>query len=141
MNLRIERSPNPSTEERQAILMPLRAYNASKSAGPPPEHIALLVRDDNDEIVGGVYARLFYQWLFMRPAVGAGAGPGTRHGHQVDADGRRPCARRGSASDLWLDTFEFQAPAFYRKCGYSEIGHIADYPPGHKHFFFQKRLS
>jgi hypothetical protein len=25
----------------------------------------LLVRDDNDEILGGLYARLFYQWLFI----------------------------------------------------------------------------
>ena len=60
MNLRIERKQNPSNEEREAILVPLRAYNASKSASPPPEHIALLIRDDNNEIVGGVYARLFY---------------------------------------------------------------------------------
>jgi hypothetical protein len=29
----------------------------------------------------------------------------------------------------------------YRKMGYSEFGHIVDYPPGHKRFFFQKRLT
>ncbi|MNI22581.1 GNAT family N-acetyltransferase [Pseudomonas sp. ACN5] len=140
MNLRIERKHNPSTEEREAILVPLRTYNASKSASPPPEHIALLIRDDNDEIVGGVYARLFYQWLFIDllavPEQARGQGMGTRLMQMAE-----DLAREKECVGLWLETFEFQAPEFYKKCGYSEIGHIADYPPGHKHFFFQKRLS
>jgi hypothetical protein len=38
MTLRIELSPNPTEEERQAILLPLRAYNASKAEGAVPEH-------------------------------------------------------------------------------------------------------
>ena len=140
MNLRIERKHNPSTEEREAILVPLRAYNASKSASPPPEHIALLIRDDNDEIVGGVYARLFYQWLFIDllavPEQARGQGMGNRLMQMAE-----DLAREKECVGLWLETFEFQAPEFYKKCGYSEIGHIADYPPGHKHFFFQKRLN
>jgi hypothetical protein len=42
---------------------------------------------------------------------------------------------------VWLDTFDFQAPEFYRQHGYVEFGHIDDYPPGHKRYFFQKRLA
>ena len=42
MNLRIELSQNPTEEQRQAILKPLRAYNGSKAEGNVPEHIALL---------------------------------------------------------------------------------------------------
>jgi GNAT superfamily N-acetyltransferase len=42
----------------------------------------LLVRDDNDEILGGLYARLFYQWLFIDllsvPEQARGQGMGTR---------------------------------------------------------------
>ncbi len=42
---------------------------------------------------------------------------------------------------IWLDTFDFQAPDFYRRHGYTEFGQqIDDYPPGSKRFFFQKRL-
>ena len=140
MTLRIELSPNPTEEERQAILQPLRAYNASKAAGAVPEHIALLVRDDNDEILGGLYARLFYQWLFIDllsvPEQARGQGMGTKLMQMAE-----DLAREKKCIGLWLDTFEFQAPEFYKKCGYSEIGHIADYPPGYKHFFFQKRLN
>jgi hypothetical protein len=57
MNLRIEFSPTPTEEERQAILLPLRAYNASKADGAVPEHIALLVRDENDVILGRCRSR------------------------------------------------------------------------------------
>ncbi|MGH8409424.1 MAG: GNAT family N-acetyltransferase, partial [Pseudomonas sp.] len=42
---------------------------------------------------------------------------------------------------IWLDTFSFQAPGFYRKLGFSEFGHIAEYPPGHTRHFFQKHLG
>ena len=135
MNLRIEFSPTPTEEERQAILLPLRAYNASKADGAVPEHIALLVRDDNDAILGGLYARLFYQWMFIDllsvPEQARGQGMGTRLMQMAEE-----LARERKCVGMWLDTFEF-----YKKCGYSEIGHIADYPPGYKHFFFQKRLS
>lgn len=140
MTLRIERVINPSSDDREAILVPLRAYNASKAASPPPENIALLIRDDNDEIVGGVYARLFYQWLFIDllavPEQARGQGMGTQLMQMAE-----DLAREKECVGVLLETFEFQAPEFYRKCGFVEVGHINDYPPGHKHFFFQKRLS
>jgi ribosomal protein S18 acetylase RimI-like enzyme len=40
----------------------------------------------------------------------------------------------------WLDTFSFQAPRFYQKLGYEVFG-VLDYPPKHKRFFLQKRLT
>jgi hypothetical protein len=44
----------------------------------------------------------------------------------------------GSAT-VFLDTFEFQAPEFYRKCGYRQIGQL-DVPAGFKRFWFAKQL-
>jgi GNAT superfamily N-acetyltransferase len=140
MELRIERKQNPTNEDREAILVPLRAYNASKSAGPPPEPVALLIRDENEQILGGLYARLFYQWLYIDllvvPEQARGQGLGSRLMQMAEE-----LARERKCVGLWLDTFDFQAPDFYQKLGYSEIGHIAEYPPGHRHYFFQKRLS
>ena len=42
---------------------------------------------------------------------------------------------------IWLDTFDFQAPEFYKKLGFSQFGEIVDYPPGHSRHYFQKRLK
>ena len=53
---------------------------------------------------------------------------------------RSDLAREKECVGIWLDTFSFQAPAFYQKMGYSELGQIVDYPPGHRRHFFQKRL-
>lgn len=65
MTLRIERTDAPTDEQRQAILAPLRAYNVAQTGGSPPELIAWLVRDEHDEIVGGLYGRVFFRWLYI----------------------------------------------------------------------------
>lgn len=139
MTLRIEQSQDPTDDERQAILLPLRAYNASKAGVTVAEPIALLVRDEHDDILGGLYAKVFYRWLFIEllsvPERARGQGLGSRLMQMAE-----DLAREKECVGMWLDTFEFQAPGFYKKMGYSELGHIADYPPGHKRFFFQKRL-
>ena len=41
---------------------------------------------------------------------------------------------------VYLDTFSFQAPGFYRKQGYTEFGELEGIPPGHSHYFFRKLL-
>lgn len=139
MTLRIELSKNASQEEREAILTPLRAYNASKAGATVSEQIALLVRNDSDEILGGLYGRVFFQWFFIEllsvPELARGQGMGSKLMQMAE-----DLAREKECVGIWLDTFDFQAPEFYKKHGYSELGHIADYPPGHKRFFFQKRL-
>jgi predicted N-acetyltransferase YhbS len=139
MPLRIERSQTPTDEERQAILLPLRAYNASKAGVSMQEPIALLVRDDCGEILGGLYARVFYQWMFIEllsvPEQSRGQGLGSKLMRMAE-----DVAREKECVGVWLDTFDFQAPGFYQKLGYSELGEIVDYPPGHKRLFFQKRL-
>lgn len=139
MTLRIERSINPTDAEEQAILLPLRAYNASKAGVSVSEPIALLVRDDDDKILGGLWGRVFYQWLFVEllsvPEQARGQGMGSKLMGMAE-----DLAREKACIGIWLDTFDFQAPEFYKKLGYSELGQIVDYPPGHTRFFFQKRL-
>jgi len=140
MPLRIEQSKNPTDEERQAILLPLLAYNAQKAGVSTPEPITLLVRDESGEILGGLHGRVFYRWLYIDllsvPEQGRGQGIGSTLMQMAE-----DLAREKDCIGVWLDTFDFQAPAFYRKLGYSELGQIADYPPGHTRFFFQKRLA
>ena len=40
-----------------------------------------------------------------------------------------------------LNTWDFQAPEFYERCGYQEYGREVDYPPGHTNFLFRKDLA
>jgi ribosomal protein S18 acetylase RimI-like enzyme len=41
---------------------------------------------------------------------------------------------------LFVDTFAFQAPAFYKKCGFSQIAEVPDYIAGHSRVFLRKML-
>lgn len=141
MSVRIELTLNPTEEERLAILEPLKRYNAQEAGDGKSEKLALMVRDElNDEIIGGLHARVLYRWLFIEllvvPDQTRGQGMGSRLMQMAE-----DLARERNCVGVWLDTFDFQAPDFYRKHGYSEFGHIDDYPPGHKRFFFQKRLT
>lgn len=139
MTLRIEMTQEPSPEDREAILAPLRAYNFAQAGDGKSELLALLVRDDNDVILGGLYGRFFFQWLFIEllsvPDEARGQGMGSQLMKMAE-----DLARDKGCVGIWLDTFDFQAPQFYQKLGFSEVGQIADYPPGHRRFFLQKRL-
>lgn len=139
MTLSIELTQNPTPEDREAILAPLRAYNVAQAGEGKSELMALLVRNDQGEILGGLYGRFFYQWLFIEllsvPEQARGEGMGSKLMNMAE-----DLAREKECLGIWLDTFDFQAPEFYKKLGYSELRQIVDYPPGHKRFFFQKRL-
>ncbi|GGM19929.1 GNAT family N-acetyltransferase [Pseudomonas asuensis] len=141
MSTRIEIKTHPKEDDRSAILKPLRAHNFSKAGDPKPESIALLVRDENtDEIIGGLYGEIFYRWLFIEllaiPEEARGQGIGSRLINMAE-----DVAREKGCIGIWLDTFDFQAPAFYQKHGFTEFGHLDNFPSEHKRFFFQKRLA
>ena len=141
MTLRIEHTDAPTDEERQAILAPLRAYNTARTGGSAPELVAWLVRDEHsDEIVGGLYGRVFFRWLYIEllvvPEQARGQGTGSTLMQMAEE-----LAREKGCVGIWLDTFDFQAPEFYKNHGFTECGRIDDYPPGHQRFFFQKRLA
>ncbi|GLH19947.1 MULTISPECIES: GNAT family N-acetyltransferase [Pseudomonas] len=139
MNLRIELTQNPTEEQRQAILQPLIEYNDAQTGGSKSEPFALMVKDQNGEILGGLYGRMIFRWMFIEllsvPEQGRGQGIGSKLMAQAEA-----LAREKNCYGLWLDTFDFQAPEFYKKLGFCQFGEIVDYPPGHKRHYFQKRL-
>lgn len=141
MNARIELTINPGEDERAAILKPLRAHNVAQAGDPQAQTIALLVRDERSHaVIGGLYGEIFYHWLFIEslaiPEQARGQGTGSRLMSMAEE-----LARERGCVGIWLDTFDFQAPGFYQKQGFSEFAQLGEFPPGRTRFFFQKKLT
>ena len=60
-------------------------------------------------------------------------------GTQLVAELEKIAKERGCLG-CYLNTFDFQAQAFYEKLGYSTFGILKDCPIGHKRYFMQKKL-
>ncbi|VVO08022.1 GNAT family N-acetyltransferase [Pseudomonas fluorescens] len=141
MTLIIDKVDNPSEDEREAILEPLMAHNIAQVGDAGLEKFALLVRDDQSEqIHGGLYGKISGNWLFIE-LLGVseqvrGQGIGSRLMAMAE-----DLARKKECVGIYLDTFDFQAPVFYQKLGFTQFGRLDDYPPGHQRYFFQKRLD
>lgn len=141
MSVKIERSENVTEAERLAILTPLLAHNLAKGGDDAHETFALLLRaPDSNEVIGGLYGKISYRWLLIDLVSVPESMRGQGIGEQLMRKAEE-VAREKQCVGIWLETFSFQAPGFYRKLGYVEFGRLLDYPPGHMRFYYQKRLG
>lgn len=137
--VRIEPLPQPTAEDRAAILAPLHAYSRERGFAWRPAALVLALRDDSGRIVGGLIGET--QWGWLRISILAvceglrGGGWGRRL--VEEAEGRAIDAGCHSA---WVDTFSFQAPGFYQRLGYTVFGELPDYPVGQVRIFLRKQL-
>jgi GNAT superfamily N-acetyltransferase len=102
------------------------------------KRLAISLRED-DAIVGGIVgeiwtAVLFIQYLWLEQGL-RGGGLGTKLIEAIEEE-----ARHFGATRSYLDTMSFQAPGFYRACGYREFGSIEGYPGGVTRHWFTKTL-
>jgi len=138
--MQLELTDQATEDLRSEILAPLRAYNEARAGPSGHRPLAILMRDDAGAIVGGLWGQTGYGWLFTQllavPDRLRGGGWGNRLMDMAEAE-----ARARGCHSAWLDTFEFQARGFYEKRGYACFGELADYPPGFRRFFLQKRLE
>jgi GNAT superfamily N-acetyltransferase len=118
----------------------LADYNKEKAGFVDARALAVLVRDaEAGEVVGGLIGRttlgIFFVDLIFLPTTARGLG----RGRQVMAMAEQEAARRGCTASV-LFTITFQAPDFYARQGYSELGRVECDPPGHSRICMTKRL-
>lgn len=124
---------------KKAITNGLVAFNRRRMpATGRYKSFAVTLRDGGD-VVGGVAGEcwmsvLFIQFLWIDEAH-RGGDFGTQLMTAIEEQARQFGARRS-----YVDTMSFQAPDFYRKCGYSEFGSINGYPEGVTRHWFTKAL-
>jgi GNAT superfamily N-acetyltransferase len=126
-------------EVRKAILAPLLEYNTSRAGPSQSLRVAVLIKDLDGVVVGGLCGYTAYGWLFTEllvvPADLRKRGVGTELMRMAENE-----ALQRGCHGAWLDTFEFQARGFYERLGYECFGELPDFPRGSSRFFMKKVL-
>jgi len=135
----IELTDTADEAVRNAIVRPLIAYNALQTGISDHRPLIVVLRDDQGEVVGGLWGRTGYSWLYVELLVVPESLRGKRIGSDLLSRAEAEARTRG-CSNVWLDTFEFQARGFYERLGYRCFGELAEYPPGFSRYFMTKVL-
>jgi GNAT superfamily N-acetyltransferase len=130
----------PSPEEIQFLEDRLYEYNRAQTGIDDGQVFAFLVRNDRQEIVAGLSGWTWagaceVQTLWVHPDL-RGQGVGARLLESAEQEARVRCCKV-----ILLQSYTFQAPAFYQKHGYELAWQLQDFPPGHRYCHLIKHLS
>lgn len=106
---------------------------------PLVDDVNLVLRNENEELCGGLVSYIYYyileiQLLWVHKDYHY-MGYGTKLLKEAE-----DIAKDKGCTMVKLDTFDFQAPNFYKKHGYEVFGVLDNSPKGHKRFFLKKEL-
>ncbi|MCL6683210.1 GNAT family N-acetyltransferase [Sphingomonas alba] len=119
------------------ILGGLGRFNQERTGETLATPLNVLLRDDKDEVVGGLWGHSYFRWLCIEYLFLPQEWRRSGTGRQLIEAAERAAIYRGCIG-VWLNTFGFQAPGFYERLGYELFGKLTDCPPGqHRHFYFK----
>jgi GNAT superfamily N-acetyltransferase len=125
---------------RAAIAGPLIAFNEGRTGRNDYRPLIIAIDDAEGRVIGGLWGRTVYDWLFVELLFVPDALRGRGVGSELMQRAEDEALKRGCHS-AWLDTFEFQARAFYERLGYSCFAELRDYPVGSARYFMKKALK
>lgn len=137
MTLAVTAAPSP--EDLAAIGAGLSAFN-EQDVGPANRiALAVVVRDDAGEVIGGIsgytaWGWLYVQWLWLAEGH-RGQGLAGRMLAAAEAE-----ARSRGCFGAYIDTFNPVALKVYQRAGYVAFGELKDFPVGRTRTFLQKAL-
>lgn len=136
MHIRLD---NTESQKPQEIGNLIRSYNRSKREKAESEPLNIYVEDDSGELMAGLVAETFGNWLeieylFVKEDL-RGQGIGTQLLQQAESE-----AKKRNCRYVFVNTYQFQAPAFYQKHGYQEVFTLKDYPCTGQRHYYQKDL-
>ena len=113
----------------------IRSYNRSKREAAESEPLNIYVEDDSGELMAGLVAETFGNWLeieylFVKEDL-RGQGIGSQLLQRAESESKKRNCRFA-----FVNTYQFQAPDFYQKHGYKEVFTLKDYPyTGQRHYY------
>ncbi len=136
----IEVTYHPSKQDLDSIYQALRKFNEPFFPDLEEKTLALFIRDQHNQIIGGIAAHLFYDTLHIHRIWVNEAlrhkGIGTNLLKTAEKE-----AKKMQIKKVFLDTYNVQPQDFYQRNGYEEVGRYAGYPKeGTDKLFYRKTL-
>jgi GNAT superfamily N-acetyltransferase len=133
--VRVESALGPT---RRRTISGLLAFNNGAIGKGGYKPLAISLRQGKD-IVGGLTGWTWAGWCYVELLWIEEKYRGRGHGTTLIRTAESEARRRG-IKNMYLDTFSFQAPKFYRKLGFKAFGMLKDFPKGHDRTWFRKAL-
>ena len=136
MHIRLE---NTESQKAQEIGNLIRSYNRSIRETAESEPLNLYIEDEQGQLLAGLVAETFGNWLeieylFVKDDL-RGQGIGSQLLQRAESE-----AKNRNCRYVFVNTYQFQAPAFYQKHDYQEVFTLKDYPCTGQRHYYQKEL-
>jgi GNAT superfamily N-acetyltransferase len=137
--VRLELCEDPDPRDVAALEDGLYEYNRDRTGLTDGRAVAAFLRDEDGGLLGGAFGYtwggcLEVKYLWVSAALRQGG-----HGSRLMRSLEQDAIRQGCHTSM-LDTYEFQAPQFYRKLGYVLYGEIDDPQTRARKYFFKRSL-
>ena len=136
MHIRLEETESQKANKIRELV---RSYNRSKREAAESEPLNLYIEDEHGQLLAGLVAETFGNWLeieylFVKEDL-RGQGIGSQLLQRAESE-----AKKRNCCFAFVNTYQFQAPAFYQKHDYQEVFTLKDYPCTGQRHYYQKDL-
>ena len=136
MKLKLENIESKRTQELANLI---RAYNRSNREPSKSEPLNIYLEDELGNLVAGMVAETFGNWLEIEYLYVSDDLRGQGIGSKILETAENESRNRGCKYSF-VDTFNFQAPKFYKKHGYKEVFALKKYPYTGERYYYTKEL-
>jgi GNAT superfamily N-acetyltransferase len=126
-------------ESSRAASPALRDLRGTAAEHETPLQVCALA--DDGSLAAGLDAHTWATWLHVDLLWVEGRHRGAGLGSRLLAEAERIAREERGCVRSRVETWDFQAPGFYRQHGYDVVAVVPDYPPGVKEFTLTKRLG
>jgi len=137
MNLEVSDQINQKDEEE--IFRGLLQYNLTRIEDKNPKDLGIYLQDETGKKLAGLIGDTHGKWLSIKYLWVTEELRGQNIGSQILIKAESIAKERG-CKYVFLDTFSFQVPMFYRKHGYKVVFALEEYPITGKRYYLTKTL-
>jgi GNAT superfamily N-acetyltransferase len=117
----------------------LREFNRSKREASAEIPLDIFYEDDNGTKQAGLISETFGNWLCIKYLFVSEAFRNKGIGKKIMQTAEETARNRG-CKYVFVDTFNFQAPEFYKALGFQEVFRLKNYPYNGSRYYYTKTL-